>query len=81
MLAQLTLGWSFLEGVGLEALSKRSPEDVAAAMAAVERRAVPLTDARSSKELAEGLFEGLVAGTDTGGVRGRAPDGVYGVVP
>ena len=57
VLAQLTLAWSFLESVGLEALSRRSAADVAAAMDAVERRAVPLADARSSKELAEGLFE------------------------
>ena len=62
VLAQLTLGWSFLEAVSAEAVARRSEADVAAAMAAVERRAVPLTDARSSKELAEGLFEGLVTG-------------------
>ena len=62
VLAQLTLGWSFLERVGFDALSRRSAADVAAAMDAVERLAAPLADARSSKEMAEGLFEGLVAG-------------------
>ena len=62
VLAQLTVGWSFPDAVDVEALSRRSPADVAAAMDAVERRAVPLADARSSKELAEGLFEGLVTG-------------------
>ena len=62
VLTQLTLRWSFLERVGLEALSKRSAADVAAAMDAVERLTAPLAGARSNKELAEGLFEGMVAG-------------------
>ena len=62
VLAQLTLAWSFLERVSVEAISRRSSADVAAAMDAVERLAAPLADARSNKEMAEGLFEGLVAG-------------------
>ena len=62
VLAQLTLAWSFPERVGLEPISRRSAADVAAAMDAVERRTVPLAYVQSSKEMAEGLFEGLVAG-------------------
>ena len=62
VLAQLTLAWSFLETVSAEAVARRSEADVAAAMDAVERHAAPLAGARSSKELAEGLFEGLVTG-------------------
>ena len=62
VLAQLTLRWSSSETVSVEAISRRSPADVSAAMDAVERLAAPLADARSSKEMAEGLFEGLVAG-------------------
>ena len=62
VLAQLTLGWSFPEEVDVEALSRRSSADIAAAMDAVGRHVAPLGDARSSKDLAEALFEGLVAG-------------------
>ena len=62
VLAQLTLGWSFPDAVDLEALSRREPGDVAAAMSAVRQCAAPLAEARSAKELAEALFEDLVAG-------------------
>lgn len=62
VLAQLTLAWSFPEAVSVEALATRRPADVAAAMEAVERLVAPLSDARSTKDGAEALFEGLVAG-------------------
>ena len=61
-LAQLTLAWSFYDAVDVDGVSHRSPADVAAAMEAVERLAAPLADARSIKESAESLFEGLAAG-------------------
>ena len=62
VLAQLTVGWSFSSAVSAEAVAQRHPADVAAAMDAVERTVARLADARSSKEMAEGLFAALVAG-------------------
>ena len=62
-LIRLTSGWSFPEPVSERALLSRDDEDVAAALETLSRELLAPLRAAGSRESAEALFSGIVAGS------------------